>query len=55
MGSMEPLIEGLPSRIRLLASPVFGRRLSVGAIRFEDRFVLAERVGRGGGWVHHSG
>ena len=34
----------------------FGRMLSVGAIRFEDRFCASRKDGTGGGgWVHRSG
>ena len=36
-----------------MASSDFGRMLSVGAIRFEDRFCASKKGGRGGGgWVH---
>ena len=38
------------------ASSKFGRMLSVGAIRFEDRFCASRKGGTGGGgWVHRSG
>ena len=38
-----------------LASSDFGRMLSVGAIRFEDRFCASRKGGTGGGgWVHRS-
>ena len=36
-----------------MASSDFGRMLSVGAIRFEDRFCASKKGGiGGGGWVH---
>jgi len=36
-----------------MASSDFGRTLSVGAIRFEDRFCASKKGGiGGGGWVH---
>ena len=38
-----------------MASSDFGRMLSVGAIRFEDRFCASRKGGiGGGGWVHRS-
>ena len=37
-----------------MASSDFGCMLSVGAIRFEDRFCASKKGGiGGGGWVHH--
>ena len=38
-----------------LASFDFGRMLSVGTIHFEDRFVLAKKVGLGGVGVGEGG
>ena len=36
-----------------MASSDFGHMLSVGAIRFEDRFCVSKKGGiGGGGWVH---
>jgi len=36
-----------------MASSDFGRMLSVGTIRFEDRFCASKKGGiGGGGWVH---